>query len=322
MVISMEYNVKIQEMVNYKDKEVEGYYILKEAAVKVTSSGKNYLNAKLMDRTGMMDLKMWDYNNETVTVDDIGKVVKVRGSVDDYKGNLQLVVKQIRLAISTDPYNLAELVPMAPIDKEAELSSVRSMIAGLEDDDYRRICQQMLQKHLDSFSKIPAAKSVHHSFLSGLLMHTSHMLKIAAFLADLYSDLIDRDLLLAGTLLHDFAKDKEFTFSELGMVADYSVKGQLLGHLVMGASEIAETAKELGIPEEKSLLLQHLILSHHGEPEFGAAVRPACAEAELLSLIDLIDSRMEIYSETLENLPIGQFSQKVFSLDKKIFRHS
>ena len=121
--------------------------------------------------------------------------------------------------------------------------------------------------------------------------------------------------------MHDFAKEKEFTFSGLGLVTDYSLSGQLIGHLVMGAQEVQQCAQELGIPEEKSLLLQHMILSHHGEPEFGAAVRPMCAEAELLSEIDLIDSRMEIYAEALQDLPVGSFSNRIFALDKKIYRH-
>ena len=132
--------------------------------------------------------------------------------------------------------------------------------------------------------------------------------------------MINRDLLLAGTLLHDIAKIREFRLSSLGMVKDYSVEGQLLGHLVMGAQEIAEVAAELNIPQEKSVLLQHLVLSHHGEPEFGAAVRPMCAEAELLHLIDMMDSRMEIYAETLQTMPSGSFSDRIYALEKKIYK--
>ncbi|MBO2528197.1 MAG: CMP-binding protein, partial [Clostridiales bacterium] len=139
--------------------------------------------------------------------------------------------------------------------------------------------------------------------------------------AAIYADTVDRDLLLAGTLLHDFAKEEEFSFSELGLVTEYSRKGKLLGHLTMGAQEIAEIAKEKDIPEEKSVLLQHMLLSHHGEPEFGAAVRPQCAESELLSLIDMIDSRMEIYRETFASVPVGEFSPRVFALDKTIYHH-
>ena len=98
------------------------------------------------------------------------------------------------------------------------------------------------------------------------------------------------------------------------------MKGQLLGHLVMGAQEVASVAAELGIPDDKSVLLQHMILSHHGEPEFGAAVKPICAESELLSQIDMIDSRMEIYRETLANLQPGEVSSRVFALDKRIYK--
>ena len=106
------------------------------------------------------------------------------------------------------------------------------------------------------------------------------------------------------------------------MVTDYSLSGQLIGHLVMGAQEVQQCAESLGLPQEKSLLLQHMILSHHGEPDFGAAVRPMCAEAELLSYIDLIDSRMEIYAETLPAVPAGSFSQRIFALEKKIYHHN
>ena len=146
------------------------------------------------------------------------------------------------------------------------------------------------------------------------------MLRTADFLAGLYPEVIDRSLLLAGTLLHDFGKEREFAFSDLGIVTEYSTAGQLLGHLVMGAQEAADAARELGIPEEKSMLLQHLLLSHHGEPEFGAAVRPMWAE--LLSYIDLIDSRMEIYAETLPTVPAGSFSARIFALEKKIYHHN
>ena len=123
------------------------------------------------------------------------------------------------------------------------------------------------------------------------------------------------------TLLHDFAKLEEFTVSQLGLVTGSSTKGQLLGHLVMGAQEVAEVARELGIDEEKSVLVQHMLLSHHGQPEFGAAVVPQCAEAELLSYIDNIDSRMEIYRENFEKLQPGEFSQRIFALEKRVYRH-
>ena len=124
-----------------------------------------------------------------------------------------------------------------------EILNVYDLLDSMKDADYQRLCRELLRRHLADFQQIPAAKSVHHSFLRGLLMHTVDMLTMADFLAGQYRAVIDRDLLLAGTLLHDFAKSKEFAFSELGLVTNYSTGGQLLGHLVMGAQEVAEVAE-------------------------------------------------------------------------------
>lgn len=317
----MEYNKPIADMCPGMD--VEGFYILRAAALKTTNSGKPFLSGTICDRTGSMEIKIWDYSGPIgAHADDAGRVVKIRGSVSEYRGALQVSVHRIRIAEAADTYDKSLLVPTAPIDADAALADVQRLVASIADADYRSVAETMLARHLDAFRRIPAGKTVHHSFLSGLLMHTYNMLRAADFLAGLYPEVIDRSLLLTGTLLHDFAKEREFTFSDLGIVTEYSTAGQLLGHLVMGAQEVADVARELAIAEEKSLLLQHLLLSHHGEPDFGAAVRPMCAEAELLSYIDLIDSRMEIYAETLPGVPAGGFSQRIFALEKKIYHHN
>ena len=314
----MEYNKQISSMV--PGDRVEGFYILKDAQIKTSNSGKPFL-AAISDRTGTLDVKAWDYSGPVGMPEDAGKVVKVRGDITEYRGTTQLTVSNIRMALPEDSYDSSLLVPVAPIDREQTLHQVQQLVDSLEDKDYRQVAQTMLTRHLDAFKRIPAAKSVHHSFLSGLMMHTANMLHLADFISGLYPQIVDRSLLLTGTLLHDFAKEREFTFSQLGIVTDYSLKGQLLGHLVMGAQEVAALCAELGTPEEKSLLLQHMILSHHGEPDFGAAVRPMFAEAELLSQIDMLDSRMEIYAETLPNIPAGTFSSRIFALDKRIYHH-
>ena len=315
----MEYDLPIARMARGID--IEGFYLLKSAFPKVTVSGKPFLTAVLADESGTIEAKVWDYSGP-IGERDAGKVIKVRGSVSDYRGALQVTIDKLRLAAEDDHVDVSRLVRVAPIDRAGAYADITRLVSTLEDADYRAVCEEMLRRHEDAFRTIPAAKSVHHSFLSGLLMHTYNMLRLADFLAAQYADSVDRSLLLAGTLLHDFGKEREFTFSELGLVTDYSTKGQLLGHLVMGAQEIAALSAELDLPEEKTMLLEHLILSHHGEPEFGAAVLPQCAEAELLSLIDQIDSRMEIYREALAPLKNGEFSQRIFALDnRRIYKH-
>lgn len=298
----------------------QGFYLLRNIFVKTTTTGKPFLSAVLSDNSGSLELKVWDYTGPITSADE-GKVVKCAGTVQEYKGAPQARGDAIRLATAEDSVDATQLAPSAPMDLDRAYQRLLSLVDGMTDPDYQALCRRILQRHEEQFRRIPAAKSVHHSFVGGLLMHTAYMLEIADFLAGLYPAVICRDLLLTGTLLHDIAKLEEFTTSPMGLVTGYSTKGQLLGHLVMGAQEAAEVCRELSISEEKSVLVQHMLLSHHGQPEFGAAVVPQCAEAELLSCIDIIDSRMEIYRETLEKTPVGEFSQRLFALDKKIYHH-
>ena len=299
---------------------VEGFFLLSGAYAKQSSNGKPFLSVELGDASGTIEGKVWDYSGP-VSPADTGAVVKIRGVVSEFRGMPQVTVEQIRLAVPGDVYQVKNLVPTAPIDEDAAWRELLALVDSIADTDYRAVCQNILEAYKDRFFNIPAAKTVHHGFLHGLLMHTLFMARTADYLAGLYAGVIDRSLLLAGTILHDVAKCEEFTTSPLGLVTEYSNRGQLLGHLVMGAQAVASCAGELGIPEEKSTLLQHLLLSHHGKPEFGAAVVPICAESELLSLIDTIDSRMEIYRETLEQTPVGTFSNRIFALEHRVYHH-
>ena len=317
----MEYNKLIAEL--HTGDDVEGFYVLKDAFLKTTAAGKPFLSGVLADRSGVIDLKVWDYSGPIgARPDDIGRVVKIRGQVSEFKGAPQLTAGRIRMADGNDQYDLSALVPTAPIDADARVAEIERMIDSMEDREYQSVARTMLARHLDAFRSIPAAKSVHHSFLSGLLMHTSNMLRLADFLAGLYGEIIDRNLLLTGTLLHDFAKEKEFTFSGLGLVTDYSLPGQLIGHLVMGAQEVQQCAESLGLPQEKSLLLQHMILSHHGEPEFGAAVRPMFLEAEILSSLDTLDAKIYEIEQACRNVQPGEFTPRQWALDnRKLYNH-
>ena len=244
----MEYDLPVAQMARGDD--IEGFYVLKSAFSKVANNGKPFLNLTLSDRTGAVDAKVWDYPGPIGAADE-GKVVKIRGSVSEFRGALQVTVERIRLAGEDDRYDVTALVPTAPIDGEAMYASVEALLDSITDADYKAVCRELLRRHSESFRTIPAAKSVHHGFLHGLLMHTGNMMQLADFLAGMYADTVDRSLLLAGTFAHDLQKEREFRFSALGLVTDYSVPGQLLGHLVMGAQEIAEIAKELDVPEEK-----------------------------------------------------------------------
>ena len=315
----MEVGLSIAQM--QRGMDVEGFYLLKAALAKVTASGKPFLSAVLADTSGTIEAKVWDYSGP-IGERDVGKVLKVRGSVSDYRGMPQLTVDKLRLAEDNDRVDVSKLVSVAPIDREAGYDEVKALVSTIEDADYRAVCEEMLRRHEAAFRTIPAAKSVHHGFLSGLLMHTLNMLRLADFLSAQSADTVNRSLLLTGTLLHDFAKEQEFTFSELGLVTDYSTKGQLLGHLVMGAQEVAAIAAELDLPEEKATLLEHLILSHHGQPEFGAAVRPMFLEAEILSSLDTLDAKIYEIEQACRAVEPGEFTPRQWALDnRKLYNH-
>ena len=292
-----------------------GFYLLKSARIGVTNAGKPYLNFCINDLAGEIPGKLWDYDGP-IGAADVGQVVWVSGRIETYQGALQTALDEIRRATADDDFDASRLVPVAPHEPAQMLAYVETTLQKLEDADYRTLCLAMLERHRDAFTTLPGAKMMHHGFLHGLLMHTANMMRQANALARIYSDVIDRDLLIAGAFLHDIGKLAEFSTSELGLVSDYTKEGQLLGHLFLGAEEVGALGRELDIPAEKTLLLQHLLVSHHGRPEFGNIVFPKCAEAEMLSNIDMIDSRMEMFRKAYAETEAGCFSrQKVYGLD-------
>lgn len=152
-------------------------------------------------------------------------------------------------------------------------------------------------------------------------MHTLSIVRLCESVCNIYQ-FIDRELLISGAILHDISKLEEFNVGELGIAEGYTVEGNLLGHLAMGAAKIDEYSKRLGISRKTSVLLQHMILSHHGEPEFGAAVRPMFIEAEVLSELDLMDSRIYEMREAVGSVKGGEFSARMWALDnRKLFNH-
>lgn len=302
---------------------INGYYVLQDARVGTAKTNKDYLNVNLMDRDGSIGGNQWDYAG-TVTQEDIGTIVYVEGTVTSYKDQLQIKVETIRKAYDYEEgvsYTLDQLIPVAPIDPIEAMKRIDQAIVNMYDTDYQAICLGVLDEYRSIFRTIPAAKSIHHSFKYGLLMHTVNMVELATFVADLYGDFINRDLLIAGAIVHDIGKIHEFILSPYGLVTDYTTEGSLLGHLQIGAQKISEICTELRMPWDKVMLLEHMVLSHHGKPEYGSAVAPKCVESELLACIDMIDSRAEIYSENLAKISTGEFSRKVFSLGKRIYKH-
>ena len=164
--------------------------------------------------------------------------------------------------------------------------------------------------------------NVHDAVINGLIHHTYKMIRAAECIAEIYKNCIDRDLLITGVLLHDIGKIKEFSVNEYGLVTDYTEDGKFKGHLLLGSEMVRAKAIELGVNEEKIKLLENIILSHHGKPEYGALAQPLTLEAQIVHQIDMLDSRITAGIEGIKGVAYGEFSQKIFSLDNiRLFKH-
>ena len=290
----------------------KGQLLIANSAKCVNNVGANYLNLELRDSSGNINGKKWDVSLDDESIFAIGNVVYIEGEVLKYKENLQIKVLS-GVLVPVEEIDTARFIKQPPLPKEELIKRFNQYVDSIKNEDCKKILDYLIKRLSPNLFEYPAAVSVHHDYASGLLMHTVSMADIASFLVDYYPN-INRDILITGVLLHDMGKTIEF---EGPIVYKYSLTGKLLGHITIMVSEIRRAAEGLKITSEVPLLLEHMVLSHHGYPEFGSAVLPMTQEAILLSLIDNLDSKMVIVQKALENTNPGEFSQKVFPLDNR-----
>ena len=304
-----------------KNGGVEGFCLIKTVDRKMTAKGVPYLDLTLADPDGEINAKLWDYKEELHGEFAANDLIKVRGTIQPFNDSQQLRIERIRKVTEADGVRIEDFVPSAGFSGEAMFNELMKVAGNFKDEELKTLVTALLNEYKDRLLYWPAAFRLHHAIRGGLLYHTLSILRMAQGVADIYP-FIDSDLLFAGVILHDIAKTEEFDVAQTGIASGYTTDGNLIGHLVRGAMAVDRCGRKLGISENTLMLVEHMIISHHGEPEFGAAVRPLCAEAELLSLIDAVDSRMEIYRETYDTMEPDTFSPRIFALEKKVFRHA
>jgi 3'-5' exoribonuclease len=299
---------------------VEGFAVVKSCDKKTTQRGAVYLDITLSDKEGTLNAKLWDYKDDTEMYEP-NTFVKVRGQMTSFNGADQLKIERIRRVVDADGVNISDYVPSAEYTGEYMFSEIKKTVAFFNDEDLKKLCDYILDENEERLLYFPAAFKLHHAFRGGLLMHTLSLVRIADRICEVYP-FVNRDLLLCGAILHDISKLEEFDVSDTGIVNNYTVEGELLGHLVMGAMKIEKAANELNIPKEKTILVEHMLISHHGVPEYGSAVRPRTLEAELLSQIDLMDATVFEIVSAVSPLAPGDFSTRQWALDdRRFFRH-
>lgn len=293
----------------------DGFLLIKSVTKGTASNGKDFLTIYFTDATGDIEAKLWDAQAEDIERFVAEKVVYIQGDINEFRGQPQLRIKTIRLAQVTDGVRVSDFLQKAPIDKEVLQEKITTAIFEMQNPNLQRIVRAFVQKYQNELYDYPAAARIHHAYVSGLAHHIYGMLKIAKQLCDIYPSL-NRDLLYAGVILHDIGKIHELSGPAS---TSYTVEGNLLGHISIMATEVKEMADQLGIDGEEVMVLQHLILSHHGKLEFGSPKLPLIQEAEILHFIDMIDAKMNVLDRELKKVKPGEFTERLFPLDNRSF---
>ena len=270
------------------DESFEICLLIKSADVRMAKNGNPFIAFTFQDQSGQMDGKYWSATSEDIAKYVPGKVVVVNGKREMYNNSPQVKIVSLRLtdAAKGEPTSASHFVEHAPMTKEEMEEEVNQIMFDITNPYLRRIVHNILKKYQEAFFEFPAAKRHHHAFVGGLSFHTVKTMELTGAI---------------GT--------------------EYTLKGNLLGHIVIMDEEITKACEELDIDEnqEDVLLLKHLVLAHHGKLEYGSPVRPQLLEAEVLHHIDLLDATITMMSNALDKTEPGAFSERVFGLDNRSF---
>lgn len=295
------------------------FFMLKSVEVRTGSNKKHYLDMTLGDKTGEVSAKKWDLADEEMRRAKEykeGSIIKIRGTVTEWNGMKQLKVIRIRMSNPEDEIAATDFIKAAPEDPEEMYRYIFEVTDSITDEYLRRLTVLNLEEFKDKLMYYPAASKNHHAEMAGLLWHIKRMLQTGIAICKIY-DFLDVDWVKCGVILHDLQKINEIRSNEWGISDGYSVEGQLLGHIVMGIRELDRQMRDLGFPREKAWLVEHMVLTHHYEPEFGSPKKPLFPEAEILHYLDVIDSRMYDMEDALSKTEKGEFSERVWTLENR-----
>lgn len=296
--------------------KIDAFVLVKSYDLKKTTAGKQYLDLNLVDKSAEINAKIWENAKENEEILKDNSIIKIRGEVLEWGGSLQLKLNKIRAPFANEDIKISELVPSAPLDSSEMMDELISYANKIIDKQICTLVRNIIDKYKSKLMYFPAAKKNHHSYRGGLLYHVLRMLRAGEKLSLVY-DCIDTDYIYAGVILHDICKIKEMDSDELGVVSDYTMEGKLLGHIIQGIKEIENEGEKIGLDREKSVVLQHMVLSHHYEPEFGSPKKPMTLEAEILHYLDIIDARIFDFDNALKSVNEGEFTDKIWLLDNR-----
>lgn len=302
---------------------ISDVYMVTQPVLRHTTKGDPYIAMYLSDKTGKLNCRVWQASEDLYKSIPSEGFLKIRGKSELYQGALQLVVNDL-IVIDAEKVNLADYIPRTEKDIEQMFAQTKAILATIRHPDLKRLVDAFLADGplMMQFKKAPAAMSMHHAYLGGLLEHTLNMLQVAQAVFPFYPK-IQKDLVLAAIFLHDMAKTKELSF-RTGFA--YTDQGQLLGHIIQGTQLITQKADDLkadGTPIDPAILdnLLHIVISHHGQYEFGSPKLPATPEAFMVAYLDNLDAKINQTSTLIENDNAEQnWTSYQKSLETKLYR--
>jgi 3'-5' exoribonuclease len=281
----------ICDCAKFENKVITSTFVVGVKQVKPKKSGEPYLALTLVDRTGQIEAKMWDNVAEAIDVFEQDDCIKVKGLINRYKSHFQLTIHKVR-KLSEGEVDHADYLPKTSKNVDELWQTLGEFVAGLENPHLRSLVQAFMRdpEIAEAYRTAPAAKTMHHAYIGGLLDHVVSLFKSCDLLCRNYPQ-VDRDLLLTGAFLHDIGKIHELAYTR---AFSYTTKGQLLGHMIIELEMLHDKLAALPeFPQNLKTLLEHLIISHHGEYEFGSPKLPMFPEALMLHYLDDLDSKME-----------------------------
>lgn len=308
----------MQQLMEYSHGDDMSLYVLiKSADIRTARNGNPFIAFRFQDRSGSMDGMYWSASEKEINEFQAGKVAFLKGKRDTYNGSPQVKIEALRIAEAGEPNDPTLYVERIGIKREELETALDDALLLISEANIARVVRKVLANVGDDFFAFPAAKRNHHAVAGGLSYHTLTMVEIGKQLCQIYPQL-NQSLLIGGILLHDLGKSIELS----GPIStEYTLKGQLMGHIVIVIEMINQACLELDIDSniEPILLLKHIVLSHHGQLEYGSPVTPHILEAEIIHFIDDMDAKINMISGALENTEKGTFSPQIYPLDRRAF---
>ncbi len=301
------------------DESFDIYLLIKSADVRLAKNNKSFIAFTFQDRSGQIDGKFWDAKEDEINRFQAGTVVKVSGKRELYQNNPQLRISKMRIAQDVDAVSPEQFMERAPLRTEEMVEEINNTLFEITSAPINRIVRFILNKYHKAFFDYPAAKRLHHAFAGGLSYHTVSILRLAKTVASNYPG-INESLLYGGVILHDIGKTIELSGA---FSTEYTLKGNLIGHIVLVDEEITKACEALKIDEdtEDVILLKHVVLAHHGKLEFGSPVVPHLLEAEVIHHLDNLDASINMIDTALQRTTPGTFSERIFGLENRTFYH-